>query len=420
MAIGGADLGERALLAAFGAVGLVAYLAPLGLALLMPVLAALLLWDGRGRHRAAWPGLRRSLLCLAPLGLLAILSALWAVTPSRAISEGLRLTLEIALGLALVHLTGRLAAERQCRALLLVAGGLGLACLIVLLDTVVEGGLTGWARHREINPTSLANAYSRGAVFHAIILPPLLIGLLRRRQRLAAALSLAAALAAIFTLRNSSAQLALVLGLGAGAAIYLQPRLGRLLLLGAAALTLTLPVLMLWLPDPAGMCGLIRDKPSAAHRLYIWRFVDGRILERPLLGWGMDASRTLPGGQETFLLSYCPENGEPATPVAELGLLPLHPHNALLQLWLELGGVGAIVGLAGLLALLWPVFSTGVERAGAAAAGGALAAGFSAAAVSFGAWQPWWVSSFFLCAALARSVAVGGPERPAQKRRISP
>ncbi|MFC7608386.1 hypothetical protein [Teichococcus aestuarii] len=40
--------------------------------------------------------------------------------------------------------------------------------------------------------------------------------------------------------------------------------------------------------------------PSAAHRVLIWEFVLERIGERPLLGWGGESSRSLPGGRDTF------------------------------------------------------------------------------------------------------------------------
>ena len=38
--------------------------------------------------------------------------------------------------------------------------------------------------------------------------------------------------------------------------------------------------------------------PSAAHRLLIWDFVIARIADRPLLGWGMEASRVVPGHRD--------------------------------------------------------------------------------------------------------------------------
>ncbi len=64
-------------------------------------------------------------------------------------------------------------------------------------------------------------------------------------------------------------------------------------------------------------------KYSGIHRLLIWRFTADRIAERPALGWGMDASRALPGGK-TDLAQLFPDAG--LLPGSEA--LPLHPHDA--------------------------------------------------------------------------------------------
>ena len=37
-------------------------------------------------------------------------------------------------------------------------------------------------------------------------------------------------------------------------------------------------------------------KESAGHRLLIWSFTGNRIAEHPVLGWGLDSSRAIPGG----------------------------------------------------------------------------------------------------------------------------
>jgi len=77
--------------------------------------------------------------------------------------------------------------------------------------------------------------------------------------------------------------------------------------------------------------------------------------------------------------------------------MPLHPHDAALQIWLEAGGIGAgltavfvVVALFGA-AGRWPV-----NRVGSAAA---FAFGFAAlvvCALSYGIWQTWWLAILFL------------------------
>ena len=109
---------------------------------------------------------------------------------------------------------------------------------------------------------------------------------------------------------------------------------------------------------------MLRDadtfKTSVGHRLLIWDFAGKRIAERPLLGWGLDASRAIPGGKELIR----PDQKR----------LPLHPHDAALQVWLELGLPGAVL-FALLLGWLWLRLATAPwPPLYAAAAGGSLAA----------------------------------------------
>jgi O-antigen ligase len=124
---------------------------------------------------------------------------------------------------------------------------------------------------------------------------------------------------------------------------------------------------------------------SAHHRLIIWKFTADRIAEKPIAGWGYDSSRAIPGS--TVLLNT-------ASPA-----LPLHPHNGLLQWWLELGAVGAALGGAFLIALLRAIGRTGgtTERA---AALGLYAGAMTVVNLSFGIWQGWWMATLFLSAAM--------------------
>ena len=77
-------------------------------------------------------------------------------------------------------------------------------------------------------------------------------------------------------------------------------------------------------------------------------------MDRPILGWGIDTARSLPGGKIQVTIARPAAQGETTGPSAESGseppltveLLPLHPHNAALQVWVELGAVGAVLAMA--------------------------------------------------------------------------
>jgi O-antigen ligase len=81
--------------------------------------------------------------------------------------------------------------------------------------------------------------------------------------------------------------------------------------------------------------------PASWHaRMEIWDALSYRILERPWLGWGLGTSHLLPF-QEPHGALYV-MNNLPAS----------HPHNVVIELWVELGLPGLIAGLAFALLML--------------------------------------------------------------------
>ncbi len=137
---------------------------------------------------------------------------------------------------------------------------------------------------------------------------------------------------------------------------------------------------------------------SVTHRLKIWRFVADVIAERPLAGWGLNASRELPGGNVEI------------APGANR--LPLHPHNAFLQVWVELGAIGVALGAALGITALWAAMTlrppaAGDARCARASALALIASGSLVAGVAYGIWQGWWMAALWLAAGFM--AAIGGP-----------
>ena len=124
---------------------------------------------------------------------------------------------------------------------------------------------------------------------------------------------------------------------------------------------------------------------SALHRLHIWHFTARRVAEKPILGWGMDAARRIPGGDKKL-----PGGGK---------VMGMHPHNATLQVWLELGAVGALFAAILAFALWWSA-SALTDLAARTPATAMLLSAFTVANLSFGIWQTWWI------AVLATSAAI--------------
>lgn len=114
---------------------------------------------------------------------------------------------------------------------------------------------------------------------------------------------------------------------------------------------------------------------SAGQRLEIWYSLSNLVAEKPLFGYGIDGTRSL------ILQSPGLFWTNPTV---------LHPHNFALQLWLEFGVMGAIIG-SGILSYICVLIS----RIDGPFAQRAVLAGFVAwlvvAATGYSLWQSWWL-----------------------------
>jgi O-antigen ligase len=357
--------------------------------------------------RTGWRPSRPPLLVWPALALLAwaAVSALWAPEAGRALDGVWRLGLT--LGLAV--LAADALRSGPATPLLARAAALGLAFGIAaaLFDDLSGNALRGFVRGIAEPPATLAFGLKNAASVIALLLALAVFATALPRW-VQLALGVSGAVVALL-LPGESAKLAVLAGLATGVAAGFAPRVTRLGLAGlAAVLILALPwALEAALPRDAGAL-----PNSAAHRLLIWDFAAERIAEKPMLGWGMDASRAIPGGtgrpdaalREAFGLT----SPAAAQWFSNAQLLPLHPHNLALQVWLELGAIGAA-----LMALLLALVALACRSP---AACGAFAAGLVIAMLSYGAWQYWWVSGLLLAAVTAGALQVGREARDSEIR----
>ena len=210
-----------------------------------------------------------------------------------------------------------------------------------------------------------------------------------------------------YILPSASATIGYVCGFAFFLASLLSPRGAPLFFAVAmAAGILTAPFVPRIAPalDPAAIRETSTShNASFLHRLDIWAFSIAKIEERPLIGWGFNASRTVPDGDAHYYL-----RDRAGNVVGQGNRLPLHPHNGALQVWLELGLPGA-AGFAALFGLAALRTERQTDRSGAAAALAALATAAPIWLLSFGIWQTWWLSVLILTALI--TVSLNAPER---------
>jgi exopolysaccharide production protein ExoQ len=381
-----------------------AVVAPLGLAPLLAVVAlALLVIDWR-RALGALGEFAGLAALLAALGAWGMLSAAWSILPAHSFLEGLRLLAISAAGLICLGATRALPAPERRRLGSATALGAALAVVLLLAARFVDLELFRTMLSRA--PDWPLTRFDRGATVLALTFWPALAGAAPRRW-LAAALAVAVGVA-VLGMVSTAAKLALAVGVLLFAAAYRWPRpVAAALMAGIALIAIGLPLAT---PSSSEVVALHQKaawlKPSGIHRLLIWRFTAERIAERPLFGWGMDASRDLPGGQLS-LADLVPNSDLPGFAKQ----LPLHPHNAALQWQVELGLPGLLLCLGviawGLARIVHALRLSRLNRAVALAwAGGVL----TIALLSFGAWQAWWLSGLWLTAALMAGIGAGGNE----------
>ncbi len=285
--------------------------------------------------------------------------------------------------------------------------GTTLAIALLLFESVTGNWLTrfgrGMAWHDVIKFSTgginIEAFVKNGVVLLSIIIWPVLSILWQHRQKFWAAAFLAATVYLIFRFSASTAIIALLASL-LGVAIAFKSKKKSSLLIASIFVFLVLAM-------PFGAHLTMSDKTvnaigqsaydmkipnSAINRLIIWQFASKRIMEKPLTGWGMNTARNIPGGNEKYTLQVTNSAGQKLTLFREF-YVPLHTHNQALQIWLELGAVGAIL-IAG---FGW-IF---IRRLGKEETDPALFGVVISILVfdflSFGAWQSWWIAAQFLC-----------------------
>jgi exopolysaccharide production protein ExoQ len=348
---------------------------------------------------AVWRRLAPPAALLGGLVGLGFVSGLWAVDPERSFEIAIRLAALFAAALGLAAAAEVLTAPR--RLLCWLAAGLAVAIVLTGVQFFTHGGLTSAFSNRVF----VAPALNQVENAIALLLLPLTALLIERRRPWLAALAAAAMALTLFGLVGTSAKVGIVAGAAAAALLYLARRpVVRLAALVSVIAILTAPLTFPALNEVPAVHDWATSyyKFSARHRLDIWWFTGNRIAERPILGWGLDSARAIPGGSDPT-----PE-GPP--------WLPLHPHNGALQIWLELGLPGALL-VAGFVARLWlSLGRTPWPPLFAAAAGGSLCAAQTIGLAAYGLWEEWWIGTqflaLFLILVMGRLVNQPMPETP--------
>jgi O-antigen ligase len=271
----------------------------------------------------------------------------------------------------------------------------------------------GYEKHLRYRDGQLAwlsetNSNRRSGIVCLLFWPALLAaGLIearRARWLVRGALCGLMAVILVFTEHQSSQLSALAGGVVLVLASY-APRAGRALAIAGWCVAVLLIVPLAGTAFQAGL----HQKPwmfsTAAQRVVIWGFTSQQVTERPLLGVGADATPTVDARRVTEEIEKIPVSRSDPYGFRT----SRHAHNVYLQVWYELGAVGALLFLAIGLTLVRAIggLSARLQPYGLAL----FAASAGMIATSYGLWQAWFQAAI----AFAVIAFVAAAARDAQR-----
>jgi exopolysaccharide production protein ExoQ len=359
----------------------------------LPVVLVLL---AIGAAATAWRSVRNSSLPtdkrpLTVIGLLFVYifaSTVWSDSP-RAFSSAVSALAMAGFGALLFTSLTRWPAElfdRAMRALTIAF----VAALVLYMANL----LLGFPIQRTLNNLpdwydfAVSNVGKRSEALFAITVWPLALWLAMQRRARHAWLLLGGAvvLSPLFTGVNS--MLALVAGIGTVAVGTLQPRLLRiggfiaLPLIFIIALAVGLNALHARVPVEGDVGA------SGNYRLHIWDFTARAALDNLPFGIGIDGSRSF-------------NTTDAKTPDGQ-NILPVHPHNVFLQVWLEFGIVGALLGSIIGFFVWWRLVHA--PAALQPYLFGQVVCAIVLLSTAYGLWQAWWLAGHIFTAALTATL----------------
>ncbi len=355
--------------------------APLGLAPLIMATAVMAVMVRRVKE-GQWPNFSGFAAVVCALAMIwSAVSVFWSIDPPAAhVSKLVRLAILLLAGFALLDCARALGSEERDRFQKLMLTGFALAAIMLLVDWAFEGPILRMFPNTSGHWPGVILRFNRGVTILALMIWPVTLALWNRSPAQAIIGGLVA-LALVSGFASSAAILAVAAGILCCALTFYLPRvLPYIVAFGVLAAVFAGPFVSQHVAPPDDVAlGELPIPNSAHHRLLIWQFTADKIAERPLLGWGFNSSKTIPGNTSSLGIG----------PAA----LPLHPHNVWLQWWLELGVVGAILGAVLIGGTAWRLRELDLARAERAISLALLVAMFLIGGVAYGAWQSWWIAA---------------------------
>jgi O-antigen ligase len=366
------------------------------LLIIITIQTAVIVYQQQRRFRFEEYVNKNTLLYSAPVLLFVLWSAIscsWSPYPLQSLSSLFAFLGLIAIGMTHVMFFSKLEHSAQKQIIYVLLIGTLIAAIIMLADSL---GSSPWSNYKGFNKEKLYAKVAMGISFTG------LLGWHYIKQRLYKTVFTITIVSALFYSDCDAAILAYFSGL----LFYILRSIPQLQRPIRVATLIFVPICFLLLPFMILKSGMNRDvilnwnqqniltHNSSLHRLVILSDTAESISKNPILGYGYNTSKfdKINGGDKSFLIF---DHNNPETPLVKLDYKAIHPHNFIMQLWLELGLIGVLLWLAFTLIIL-NIMAKNLNYLPLAFS--LFLCGHIHLLVSIGLWQSWWWALIFIIA----------------------
>lgn len=312
-------------------------------------------------------------------------ASFWGFDVVRSLVLTLRIGAIFAAGLVMFAVARRMDDGARERLGTWFLAGILIAVVFVAVELAFGYPINELATGFSSDQIDLGYRLNRGATALAMMVWPATALLWHRGVAWGVLLLLAVIAVALYLMTSGAAVLGAALGGATVVLALLHRKAGRVLIVVAtvAALAGTIPAAKEF--SRRGWQDAEWLASTARHRVEIWNYAAERIEQKPLTGWGFDSARGF-----TKL--------DPSRNRGNWQTMPLHPHNAPLQILLELGAVGGLVVFV--LLMIVAARLEGLPRSARICGLALFMSTLGIASTAYGLWQNQWLATVWSIALL--------------------
>lgn len=349
-------------------------------------------------------------IILLMIPLWAMVTTLWAKYPLSSLMTSLKILALVILGLYWCRLTLSLPLQSRKSLLTALITGFLFGMFFLVGDIWLKNPWQiFWQK-------SSAKALAQGSLIVSLVAWPIILWVLQRPYSIYGRIGLLVSLLisifwVLLQIDCDTSFIGLFMGICVFLGVLLLPRIASFgMRLFVPIIILSFPFISLFAfkPEHIPSYNNYMHEISFIDRLYIWNDVATTILDHPWKGIGVDGTRHHEKNQEFREWQFIDELGKQHK--VQTQRFGIHPHNAILQLWLELGFLGLILGTLLAYQVLRQIYCANLSLVEKAVSSGLFTAVFLVVWVNLGFWQNWWISALWIIVGLTISLFKGTGE----------